>query len=318
MKIANRRRLFRPQDHELPWGRGDFAQSPQALAVDGRVRIYFTTREAEPGGMFVSHPAFVEFDDDLQRITRICQRPLMTRGALGAFDEHGVFPINPLRVGDEVWAYTCGWSRRVSTPVETAIGLAVSVDGGETFARRGDGPVMAATVNEPCLVGDPFAVRDGSGFAMAYMFGRGWSRPSPDAAPERVYKIGMAFSDDGVEWRRASGRAVLPDRRGPSECQALPSIAWFDGLWRMVFCHRAQVGFRDDPALGYRIGYAWSRDLRTWTRDDDALGFSGGAGDWDGAMQCYPSLFVHQGRLLMFYNGDRFGREGFGMCEIRP
>src|SRR5690606_42009093 len=57
---------------------------------------------------------------------------------LGCFDEHGIFPMNVLRHRDIVYGYTCGWSRRVSVSVDTAIGLAVSHDEGLTFQRIGD------------------------------------------------------------------------------------------------------------------------------------------------------------------------------------
>ena len=98
----------------------------------------------------------------MQRVIHTATDTVIPLGALGCFDEHGIFPMNVLRVGDAVHAFTCGWSRRMSVPVETAIGRAVSYDGGRTFVRLGPGPVMAALPHEPFLVGDPFVlVRDG-------------------------------------------------------------------------------------------------------------------------------------------------------------
>ena len=89
--------------------------------------------------------------------------------------------------------YTCGWSRRVSVSVETAIGLAMSRDEGRPSRdRRRAG--LAASLNEPFLVGDGFVrIIDGT-FHMWYIFGTAWKALRPDAHPVPTYKIGHATS----------------------------------------------------------------------------------------------------------------------------
>ena len=115
-------------------------------------------------------------------VIRVSDKTVIPLGGLGCFDEHGIFPMNVLRHNDAVYGYICGWNRRVSVSVDTAIGLAISRDGGLTFQRIGDGPVLAASLHEPCLVGDGFVkVIDGE-FHMWYIFGTGWKRFSPEAA----------------------------------------------------------------------------------------------------------------------------------------
>jgi predicted GH43/DUF377 family glycosyl hydrolase len=238
-------------------------------------------------------------------------------GGLGCFDEHGIFPMNVLRHGDAIYAYTCGWNRRVSVSVDTAIGLALSHDGGRTFERQGAGPVLAASLHEPCLVGDGFVqVIDGT-FHMWYIFGTGWKRFSDDAAPDRTYKIGHAVSSDGVHWEKEEARQIIPDRLGPDESQALPTVVEIDGRHHMFFCYRQSFDFRSNKQRGYRIGHAWSDDLRTWRRDDQqiALGIEDGA--WDSDMQCYPHVFKCDGKVYLLYNGNEFGRHGFGLAVLQ-
>jgi hypothetical protein len=38
-------------------------------------------------------------------------------------------------------------------------------------------------------------------------------------------------------------------------------------------------------------------------------------GDWDGEMQAYASIAAAPDRLMMFYNGNGFGAQGFGWAE---
>ncbi len=311
--------VFDPTQHPLPAGCTAFAQSPQALVFDDFVRIYFSTRAVDPvNGKYLSHVAFVDMDKRLQRVLRVAERPVMPLGGLGSFDEHGIFPLNVLRHGGRVLGYTCGWSRRSAVSVETAIGLAISHDDGLSFERLGPGPVLGASLNEPCLVGDGFVQHIEGQFHMWYIFGTGWKRYAADQSPDRTYKIGHATSSDGVHWAKEEARQLIPDRLGPDESQALPTVVRIGTRHHLFFCYRESFDFRRTAGRGYRIGHAWSDDLRHWTRDDDWAPLHGTPGAWDSDMQCYPHAFACDGEVVLLYNGNEFGRHGFGAAVLRP
>lgn len=309
-------KIFDPTEHALPHGCREFAQSPQALVCDDYVRIYFSTRSVDASGKFLSHVAYVDMQKDLRRVLRVSDHTVIPLGALGCFDEHGIFPMNVVRVGDLVHGYTCGWSRRVSVSVETAIGLAISHDGGATFQRTGDGPVLAASLHEPCLVGDGFVKLIGGMFHMWYIFGTGWKRYASNAPPDRTYKIGHAVSSDGRAWTKEEARQIVVDRLGPDESQALPTVIEIDGRHHMFFCYRQSFDFRSNAARGYRIGHARSDDLHNWNRDDDDPRLLISPGQWDSDMQCYPHAFECDGQVYLLYNGNQFGRFGFGLSRL--
>jgi hypothetical protein len=307
--------LFEPQRHALPNGCSDFAQAPQALVFDDFVRIYFSTRSRDASGEYVSHVAFADVDKGMRRVIGTASAAVMRLGDKGCFDEHGIFPINVVRHEGKVYAFSCGWSRRVSVPVETGIGLAVSRDEGQTFERVGPGPVMAPSLAEPFLVGDPFVlVRDGL-WHMWYIYGTSWFESPSEPGPARVYKIAYAASPDGVEWQR-DGARIIPDTIGADECQALPTVFECDGRWHMYFCYRHATDFRTNSRRSYRLGYAWSRDLRRWTRDDQAAGIDVSPSGWDADMVCYPHVFWCDQQAYMLYNGNAFGRQGFGVAVL--
>lgn len=310
-------KIFDPTAHTLPNGCVQFAQSPQALVFDDFVRIYFSTRAVDTKGKFLSHIAFVDMHKNLHDIIRVSGQTVIPLGGLGCFDEHGIFPMNVVRHGDLVYGYTCGWNRRVSVSVDTAVGLAISRDNGLTFERIGDGPVLAASLHEPCLVGDGFVkVVDGV-FHMWYIFGTGWKKYAHDVAPDRTYKIGHATSHDGVNWVKEEARQIISDLLGPDESQALPTVVKMDGRYHMFFCYRESFDFRKAQGRGYRIGHAWSDDLSNWTREDSTLKLEGTPGAWDSDMQCYPHVFECGGKVYLLYNGNEFGRYGFGLAELQ-
>ena len=310
-------KIFDPSKYKLPNGCSQFAQSPQVLVNSDYVRIYFSTRSIDKSnGKYLSNIAFVDMDKNLAEVIRVSERTVIELGGLGCFDEHGIFPMSVLRHREKILGYTCGWNRRVSVSVDTAIGIAVSHDDGATFQRLGNGPVLAASPNEPFLVGDGFVrVIDGQ-FHMWYIFGTRWQSPVANAAPDRTYKIGHATSSDGLNWEKEEGRQIIPDALGLDECQALPSVVEINRRYHMFFCYRQSFDFRTNRDRGYRIGHAYSDDLSNWTRNDSDPHLEGTAGEWDSDMQCYPHVFELNGKVHLLYNGNEFGRLGFGLASL--
>jgi hypothetical protein len=308
--------IFNPHEHSLPVGGEGYAQSPQALVLDDRVRIYFSTRQSETNtSMFLSHVSFVDFDLDMTRIIDHAREPVISLGELGAFDEHGIFPFSPLKDNDRILAYTCGWNRRVGVAVDTATGLVESHDRGKTFARLGPGPVFAASLHEPFLVGDSFVRMYNGTYYMWYIYGTKWVKESDNAPPDRVYKIAQATSQNGIDWIR-NGHLIIEDKLHDNECQALPTVIEDRGMYHMFFCYRDVFGFRHDPKRSYRLGYARSYDLKKWTRDDKMGGITISSEGWDSDMQCYPHIFRVKDRIYLLYNGNKFGRDGFGAALL--
>ena len=304
-------KIFDPTACRLPIGYGEFAQSPQAVVFDDFVRVYCSTRERDGPDTFVSHISYIDFDKAFTRIIGVAERPVIELGQLGCFDEHGIFPMSPLPHGDKIIAYTCGWSRRMSVPVETSTGYAVSVDNGRTFRKIGPGPIMSSSLHEPFLVGDSFVRVIDDIFHMWYIFGVRWTS-QPDEPPARVYKIAYARSEDGLSWNR-EGRQIISDELNADECQALPTVIDHAGLYHMFFCYREATRFRNDPKRGYRIGYATSSDMRNWTRKLDP-GITVSSDGWDSEMICYPHAFRCDDKIYLLYNGNQFGRFGFGLA----
>jgi hypothetical protein len=310
-------KIFDPTQHKLQNDCMQFAQAPQALIFDDFVRIYFSTRVIdESKGKYLSHIAFVDMRKNLSDVIRVSNKMVIPLGGLGCFDEHGIFPMNVLRYEDVIYGYTCGWNRRVSVSVDTAIGLAISHDNGLTFQRVGDGPVLAASLREPCLVGDCFVKIIGDLFHMWYIFGTGWKRFTADAPPDRTYKIGHAVSIDGINWVKEEARQIIADRMGADESQALPTVTDIDRRHHMFFCYRQSYDFRENKDRGYRIGHAYSDDLVNWMRDDEDPLLDVTPGDWDSDMLCYPHVFECDGKVYLLYNGNEFGRYGFGLAVL--
>jgi predicted GH43/DUF377 family glycosyl hydrolase len=292
-----------------------FAQSPQTIVFDDFVRIYFSIRKSDKNNKYVSYIQYVDFEYDMRTIKKVSSHEVFGPGKIGCFDEHGIFPMNVLKVGDKIFAYTNGWTRRVSVSVDTGIGFAISLNQGESFERIGDGPIMASTSFEPVLVGDPFVKLYNGVFHMWYIFGVRWIDSNLEE-PQRVYKIGHAVSTDGINCAKEEARQIIPDCLNIDECQALPTILFHKNRYHMYFCYREATGFRKDKTRGYRLGYAYSDDLKNWTRDEDNVGIKFSEEGWDSEMMCYPHIFKCDNKVYLMYNGNAFGKHGFGIAVL--
>jgi hypothetical protein len=80
-----------------------------------------------------------------------------------------------------------------------------------------------------------------------------------------------------------------------------------------VVLRRDIVEFRTKSAHGYRGGYAESSDGMLWRRLDDAFGLAPSPDGWDSESIAYPYCLRLDDGLLMFYNGNDFGKSGFGL-----
>jgi hypothetical protein len=307
-------KVFTPQEVPgRPWLQ-EFAQAPCALVLGDTVRMYFSCRpKPDAAGQYVSYSAYVDLDrGDLFKVRRVADEPILSLGGLGEFDEFGTYPVSVVRDGARVLAYYAGWTRCESVPFNVAIGVAESRDGGATFEKLGNGPVLSYSPGEPFVLSGPKIRRFGDTWYLFYIAGRKWKRV--DGRPEPVYKIRMATSADGIRWSRLN-EDLIESRIEEDEAQASPDVSYAGGKYHMFFCYRHSAGFRSKER-GYRIGYAWSRNLVDWTRDDARAGIDVAQEGWDAEMVSYPHVFELDGRRYMAYLGDQVGRYGFGLAVL--
>ena len=80
----------------------------------------------------------------------------------------------------------------------------------------------------------------------------------------------------------------------------------------MWYSYRSIDAYRTNPARSYHIGYAESKDNLAWERKDEQAGIELSDAGWDSEMLAYPYIVDYQDKRYMFYNGNGFGKAGFG------
>jgi hypothetical protein len=276
---------------------------------DDVLRIYFGPRDRQGR----SRVAFIDVDaGDPSRILRIHDRPVLDLGRTGGFDDSGVMPSCIVNHEGRKYLFYIGWNKGVTVPYRNAVGLAVSEDGGLTFERVFEGPIVDRTRLEPYFCASPFALIDNGVWKLWYASSTGFLEIKGQMEP--LYQIKYAESADGFEWSRPNITCIEYEFEG--EANARPCVIKEHGIYRMWYCFRGSVDFRTDRNTSYRLGYAESSDGIRWERFDRLIGIERSEKGWDSLMMEYPFVYERQGVKHMLYNGNGFGETGIGYAVL--
>lgn len=306
----NKKGLIYVPDGKYEWNKA-YAAVPTVYKVDeSRLRIYFAARDA----VNRTSVSFIDVEaDNPNKILYVHDKPVVSPGKLGMFDDMGAMPSHAINVNGEVWLYYLGWNVRNTIAYHNSIGLAISKDGGVTFDKFSEGPLFDRNYIEPYYSAVPFVMREDNVWKMWYLSNTKWVEYKGKSEP--FYHIKYAESNDGIEWKREGKIAI--DYKDEHECGIVRACVLKDGcIYKMWYAHRNLEDYREDKSNSYRIGYAESENGINWIRKDDEVGIDVSPSGWDSEMIEYPFVYDHRDKRYMIYNGNTFGRTGFGYAEL--
>jgi hypothetical protein len=284
---------------EAPWI-ASHASYPTPLPVaDQFVRVYFSPRDADNRSSIASLE--IALDGDRFFVVSPPRGPLLSPGPRGAFDDSGVSVGSVVADGETVRVWYLGWNLGVTVPFRNFIGLATGARD-EALERVSPAPVLDRSAADPYCLGYPWVIRNANSYRMWYGSHLEWG---VEGLAMR-HAIKAARSADGIIWQR-DGLPILSPRGDGEFALSRPSIIKDSDRFRMWYARRYPT---------YRLGYAESEDGEKWVRRDDALRFVGTVAEWEGETMCYPAVFDWGARRYMLYNGDGYGRTGFGLAIL--
>lgn len=288
---------------EYGWNQSH-AQVPVADVLNDRIRIYYATRNSAGK----SNTSYIEVDKhNPSHILFESEIPLFEFGKPGTFDDSGIMPSCIVTLKDRKLLYYVGWTTRQTVPYHNAVGVAESRDGGKSFKRISEGPVITVNSQEPYFSGTSYVLVEENLMKMWYLSCIGWQKFSDKWEP--LYNIKYAESADGINWLQ-NGRVALELEEDEGGLVSA-SVSRYIGGYRMWFGKRKKQDYRTNKNNSYRIGYAESPDGVHWKRKE-GWGLDVSQEGWDAEMVSYPYVAKVDNTLLLFYNGNGFGRSGFG------
>jgi len=276
------------------------------LINDSVLRIYLTFCDQN----HIGRVGYVDYDaNDLNKILAYSEKPVFDIGIPGTFDENGVLQCSIVPITDKkLFMYYVGFELGQKIRYRLLTGLAISEDGGLTFKRHQATPILDRSPNELFFRGGPFVLHETTRniFKMWYASGSSWMDIGGKSMP--VYTINYLESTDGINWP-GEGQVVIPIEREDEHGFGRPYIIKEQNLYKMFYSIRKK-------GLGYRLGYAESKDGIKWQRKDDEIGLDISSEGWDSEMVCYSALVDIKDTRIMFYNGNNLGETGFGYASL--
>ncbi|CUX63255.1 MULTISPECIES: hypothetical protein [Agrobacterium] len=276
------------------------AANPLAVNLEGDLyRVFFSARNSANR----SSVGAVDIDVVRRTVERVITKPVIAHGPEGRFDADGI-SVGCLHKDATGARYVLfmGWQAPNDGHWRGDIGR---LRLGDDLSLTPDpaGPYIGSDTVDPISLSYPWVHRTVGGYLMWYGSTVTWDAGNG----EMLHVLREARSEDGINWRR-DGK-TLPYFLGVAQAFSRPTVVQdAQGVLQMWY------SFRGAPGKTYRIGHAVRRPGAEWTLQHLDGGLDVAHDGWDSEMVEYPFVFDHGGERLMLYNGNGFGRSGFGLA----
>lgn len=278
------------------------AANPLPVQIEGDVyRVFYSGRDVD------NRSSVGAVDIDIVRREVVCeyQQPFFQHGPEGSFYADGVSIGNCYVVDGVQYMLFMGWQSPTEGHWRGDIGrLVVRQD--LTLELDIYSPFLGSDAVDPLSLSYPWVLaKPEGGYHMWYGSTATWDAGNG----EMLHVINYATSDDGHSWRR--GGLAVPYELGKAQAFSRPTVGRDDqGTYEMWFSYRSGCGEK------YRIGHADSLDGQNWGLSLEDAGIDVSAQGWDSEMIEYPFVFDHAGQRYMLYNGNEYGKTGFGLAVL--
>ncbi|WP_454841323.1 hypothetical protein [Pseudomonas hormoni] len=278
------------------------AANPLPLHIAGDVyRVFYCGRDDENR----SSVGAVDVDIVRREVVEEHYAPFFVHGRSGSFHADGVSIGNCYEVAGRTYMTFMGWQSPTQGHWRGDIGCVEMRD--LTIVPDSEQFLMGMDPEDPISLAYPWvAPREQGGFEMWYPSVVSWEAGNG----EMLAVVKHATSTDGKRWSRHG--AVVPYALGVAQAFSRPTVLQLeDGNLHMWFSYRAGTG------QSYRIGHAISAMDGQWELELQSLSIDVSDTGWDSEMVEYPFVFRHKDQIYMLYNGNGYGKTGFGLAVSR-
>jgi hypothetical protein len=276
------------------------AANPLPILIDGDVyRVFYSGRDKH------NRSSVGAVDIDIVKRKVVCEHkePFFEHGPKDSFFSDGVSIGNCYQVGGVSYILFMGWQYRDGERWRGDIGRLI-VNKDLTLQLDKDTPFIGADIHNPVSLSYPWVIKlSEQKYEMWYGSTKTWNAGNN----EMLHVINYASSHDGHHWEH-KGLAV-PYELGKAQAFSRPTVIERDSKgYDMWFSYRSGSG------ESYRIGYATCEDYTCWELALDNAGIDVSEYGWDSEMIEYPFVLEHKKQRYMLYNGNGYGKSGFGLA----
>lgn len=276
------------------------ASNPLAMHLrDDIFRVFYSGRDQHNKSSVGS----VDIDICSLNVIRVSKKPLINYGPEDSFYSHGISIGNLYEGrGRKKFILFMAWQIRDGGHWRGDIGrLELSNDG--NLILNPEVPFMKSDKIDPISLSYPHVEYHEGLYKMWYGSTINWTSQNG----EMVHVIKYATSKDAEVWKKHG--VAIPFQLGVAQAFSRPTVIIDESGYHMWY------SYRDGTDRKYRIGYSTSDDGLEWFNHLDKVGITVSKKGWDSEMICYPFVFDHKGEQYMLYNGNDYGKYGFGLAK---
>lgn len=272
---------------------------PTPIKLDkNTIRVFYGTRNKKNISCITYQDLKIGAEIKLQKSKNVIS---LQHGKLGHFDDNGVLPSSIIKKGKFYYLFYIGWQPRSTTRYSLIAGLSISKNG-KIFKRYSNIPILKNNKKEPIsILTAPCVLKVKKNFYMWYVSGIKWKHKDYP-----LYDIKFAKSKNGIDWEQTC-QSCLKLKNG-ERALARPYVLFQNNKFHMWYSYEKKVG-------SYKIGYASSKNGINWKRNDKKINLNFKS-KFELNMREYSGVIKIKDKLLMFYNGDNYGKEGVLFAEL--
>lgn len=259
---------------------------------DDIYRIYYTGRNKNNQ----SSVSYVDIDIVLKKVIYDHKQTIVEFGDENSFYSHGISVGNMWEQDGSRYIGFMGWQVPKNGHWRGDIGK-FDIDNKKITMMLG------ISEEDKISLSYPFILKEKNLYKMWYGSTINWTSQNN----EMIHVIKYATSSDGIIWSHKG--LAIPYEIGKAQAFSRPSVVKSHDKYHMWFSYRSGDG------TPYRIGYANSEDGELWQLQLQESNLTVSDSGWDSDMICYPYVFQHKNKLYMLYNGNNYGKYGFGLAS---
>lgn len=307
IKIKKLGFIFKP-DSKLNWWHSHAMAPSPILLNHNTIRVYLGCWDKSG----ISRIGYIDVEKNNPKIVKsVSDHCVLNIGEDGCFDENGVFPAHTFNFGNgTVYLYYTGFQLGHKIRHYNFGGLAISKDNGQTFERYSKAPILDRSDEGLFVRAGQSIEKSENGFHIVYSSGSSWHMCS--GKPRPVYDIFYQHSLDGIKTNK-SGKKIISCNLEIEHGLGRPQIVKIGDYFYCFYTRRIIEDMR------YFLGVSRSRDCLTWERIDNVFNTIdfGKYSEFDSEMIYFPAVVkISDSKVLLFYSGNYFGRDGIGVIEI--
>jgi len=293
--------IFDPNKHSLHPKLKTHASTPVAALIEqDTFRIFFSSRDE------VNRSSVGSLDFNLlsKEVLAIRNSPVIEHGNLGSFFSDGISLGNYFEANDKKFISFMGWTILSDKEWRGEIGY-FELDNNLLFKDILLDPVIKLDeLIDPLSLSYPWVMQMPQG---SYKIWYGSTLSKNSKSGEMLHVINHGSSVDGFNWKKNG--LSLPYQEQVINAFSRPSVICYDHknfeMW---------YSYRRAGQKSYGISSAVSNDGKKWLHNKEHLQMSTSNSGWDSEMIEYPFVFQHKQNLYMLYNGNDYGKTGFGLA----